>query len=264
MNAAIQNYAIAASNWRHMMWLAVGQLLNRYAGPNKVAFIFTFAEPLLVIVGLYIFRGLFKQNTPNYGTSLFLFYASGFLPFYLFFRVSSRARSSATGPRTRLPGLTALDMYMATVVLQSLIWIAALVGVFVGMWLYGIKEARPASMVTCAIPVLLLIVLAAGIGMINNVIIRFVPVWAWIYNVATRGLVILSGVMIVVDLTPPWMRAYAILNPLSHAVEWFRLGVYGRYPHNSLDKAYLVEWAVIALFVGFVLDRAALRHLDDR
>lgn len=264
MIAAARNSLTAVSNWRLMIWLAVRHLLNSYTGGSRVAFITTLLEPLVIVSGMYVIRGLLKTNMPNYGTSLFLFYASGFLPFYLFIRVSSRTRQARTRPSGVLPGLSPLDVFIATVLLNSLIWITMIVVIFCGMWLYGIDQARPASLVTCAIPIMLLIVLGAGIGMINNVIGRFLSFWNTFYAIFTRGLLFLSGVIIIVDFTPIWLREICIINPLSHGVEWFRLGVYGRYPHNSLDPAYLIEWALIALFIGVVVDRAAIRKLGER
>ena len=100
--------------------------------------------------------------------------------------------------------------------------------------------------------------------MINNVINRFMSFWNRLFGILTRGMIFLSGVIMIVDLQPLWLRTWSIVNPLSHGIEWFRLGVYGRYPHNSLDKAYLIEWALVALFLGMVVDRAALRKLDKR
>lgn len=263
MFAATYDYARALSSWRSSVWLSMVMLLGQYSRGSRMGFILALLEPLIVIVGLYVFRGLFKGTTASYGTSLFLFLASGFLPFYVFIRVSSRARSTSVGPRGRLPGLTTLDSYIASIVLNSLIWITMMVVIFWGMWLYGIERARPASIVDCTLPVLLFIALGAGVGMINNVINRFITFWSRLYAVLTRGLVFMSGVMFIVDLQPLWLRAWTVANPLSHGVEWFRLGVYGRYPHNSLDPAYLVEWALIALFLGVVIDRAALRLLDN-
>lgn len=262
MIAATRDYAIAVSNWRRSVWLSMILLLGQYSRGSRVAFLIALLEPIIVIGGLYIFRGLFKGNTANYGTSLFLFYASGFLPYYVFLRVSSRARATSVGPRSSLPGLTSLDIYIAAIALNALIWIGMMVVIFWCMWIYGIEQARPASMVDCTLPILLFIALGAGVGMINNVINRFITFWTRFYAILTRGLVFMSGVIMIVDLQPLWMRAFSIANPLSHGVEWFRLGVYGRYPHNSLDPAYLVKWALIALFIGLIVDRAMLRWLD--
>ena len=240
------------------------QVLSQYGRGSKVAFIMSLAEPLVLIGGVYLFRGVLRANTPNYGTSLFLFYASGFLPFYVFVITSVRARATSTNPRARLPGHTALDIYIAAIALTSVIWITMIVAIFLCMWLYGIEQARPASIVDCALSILLLIVLGTGVGMINNVINRFMSFWNRLFGILTRGMIFLSGVIMIVDLQPLWLRTWSIVNPLSHGIEWFRLGVYGRYPHNSLDKAYLIEWALVALFLGMVVDRAALRKLDKR
>jgi len=264
MIAAARNSWAAFSNWRLMIWVALPQLLSRQTRGSKVMFILALLEPLIIVSLLYAVRGLLKQNTPNYGTSLFLFYASGLLPFYLFMRVSTRTRTALSRPNSLLPGISSLDVYIATVLLVTLINITMTLVIFYGMWLYGIDQARPVSIVTCAIPMGLLIVMGFGVGMINNVIIRYFPSWSMIYRILTRGLIFLSGVMLIADLTPLWLRNIVILNPLAHAIEWFRLGVYGTYPHNTLDRAYLIEWAVIALFLGFVIDRAAMRRAEGR
>lgn len=264
MMAAALAYARAISSWRRAIWLSMIMLWGQYSRGSRIGFLFSLLEPLILICGLYIFRGMFKGNAANYGTSLFLFYASGFLPYYVFLRVSSRARSTSVGPRSRLPGVSSLDLYIAAVALNSLIWITMIVVIFLGMWLYGIERARPASIVDCTIPVLLFIALGTGVGMINNVVNRIFSFWNRVYGILTRGLVFLSGVIFIVDLQPLWMRAWSVANPLSHGIEWFRLGVYGQYPINSLDIPYLVEWALIVLFLGFIIDRGALRGLDNQ
>lgn len=248
-----------------MIWLAMRQVFNQYTGSSKLAFIFTLLEPLIIILGLYAIRGILKAKTPNYGTSLFLFYASGFLPFYLFLRISIRARSANTDPRNRLPGLSALDQYIATVGLNSLIWITVMVFIFYAMWLYGIQQARPASIVDCVVPVVLFIVLGTGVGMINNVISRYFSFWNRLYGILTRGIMFMTGVLVIVDFYPPLIRQWVILNPLSHGIEWFRIGVYGpQYPHIFLDKWFLIKCTFIVLFIGLVVDRAALRSLGNR
>lgn len=255
-------YVIAVSNWWRLVWLSMSQILSQYSRGSRLGFILALLEPLIVIGGMYILRGLFRGREASYGTSLFLFIATGVLPYFLFIRLATRTRGTATGPRTRLPGTSALDVYIASILVNALVWIAMMVAIFVGMWLWGIDRARPYSIITCAEPIILLILLGMGVGMINNVITRYITIWNTIFAVVTRGLVFLSGVFLIVDLQPLRYRVWSEANPLSHGVEWFRLGVYGRYPHNSLDTTYLIEWVLIALFIGVVVDRAALRSLD--
>ena len=261
MISVTRSITSAISNWWRLVWMTMGQLLASYGGGGRFSFIMSLLEPLFLIGAFYLFRSLFRMGGGGYGTSLFLFMASGLLPFYLFLQVSSRA-SSAVRAGGRFPGLSTLDVYIATTLLNSLIWITMILVIFVGMWLYGIAQARPESIVTCAASLVLLIILAMGVGMINNVIARYFRLWLFVYRIATRGLIFLSGVFFIVDLQPFLIRAWSVANPLSHGIEWFRLGVYGRYPHISLDQSYLIKWAFVALFLGFVLDRAAIRGIE--
>ena len=255
-------YAVAVSSWWRLVWLSMGLQLNQYSRGSRMVFLFSLLEPLVVIIGMYVIRGFLRGREPVYGTSLFLFIATGVLPYFLFLRLATRTRGTATGPRTRLPGLSALDVYIASILVNALIWIAMIVGILWGIWLWGIDQARPYSIATCAQPIVLLILFGMGVGMINNVITRFFTAWNSIFGIVTRGLIFLSGVFFIIDTQPLRWREWSVLNPLSHGVEWFRLGVYGRYPHNSLDIPYLIEWVLIALFIGVVADRAALRSLD--
>ena len=255
------NYLAAMSRWRRGIWTAMRQVLDTYTRGNGVLLLLILAEPISAITMLYVLRGSFKGSLPNYGTSLFLFYASGFLPYYLFMRVSSRARSSKLDPRWRPPGITVLDMYLATTALNALIWLAMTIVIFYSMYAYGIVQARPASIVDCIIPLAIFIVLGLGIGMLNNVLMRLFSMWGIFYAIAMRGLIFFSGVLYVADLAPMWIRKWIVWNPLLHGIEWFRVGVYGRYPHILLDKSYFIEFSLIALFVGLVLDRASVRAL---
>ncbi|MFN4016076.1 MAG: ABC transporter permease [Reyranella sp.] len=259
MIAQISNHFLALSNWRRVVWLAMVQTFAALGRKNALGFIMTLAEPLIAIVLIYAIRGLLKQNTPNYGTSLFLFYASGFFPYFMFVRLSSRARNSGGG-RGRLPGQSALDAYIAVTLANAIIWIGMIIAIFLAMWwVSDVKEIRNITISVVVPPLILLVLLAMGVGMINSAVVRYIPIWSIIYSLATRGLIFFSGVLHIVDLQALWIRQYSIINPLSHAIEWVRLGIWERYPHNSLDKAYLIEWVLVCLFLGMVIDRASLR-----
>lgn len=239
----------------------MGQLLASYGRTGgRLAFVMALLEPMLLIGAVYLIRGVLKQFGGTYGTSLFLFLVSGCLPFYLFMQISSRTRKA--GRQRGFPRLSALDVYIASVFVNAIVWVTTIVVVFVGMWLYGIARARPAYILDCIIPLLLLIVLGAGIGMINTVVGRFLPLWMTIYRFGCRGLIFLSAVFHIVESQPFWLREFTLSNPLTHAIIWFRVGVYGHFPDTFLERDYLVEWALVALFLGFVLDRATIRESD--
>ncbi|TAJ92139.1 MAG: hypothetical protein EPO10_09140 [Reyranella sp.] len=270
MTALVSNWFLgltvwfgALINWRRVVWLAMCQVMLGLSRRNRLGLIWALAEPLVAISLVYAVRGLLRMRGPEYGTSTFLFFATGFLPYYLFIRLSTRIRVARMGPGTSLPGVSSLDEYIATILVNAVIWITMIVVLFLGMWWVGdIEEVGFIDIPVSAVPLLLLIALATGIGLLNGAISRYIPFWVFIYSILTRGLLFLSGVLQIVDLQSLSIRQYAILNPLSHAIEWFRLGVWERYPHNSLDEDYLITWVVVCLFLGLVVDRASLRTLS--
>lgn len=262
MLATAYNFTTALSNWWLLIWMTMGQLLASYGKTGgRLAFMMALLEPLMLIGGVYLIRGIMKEFGGIYGTSMFLFLASGCLPFYLFMQISSRTRKA--GRQRGFPRLSALDVYIASVLINAIVWVTTIVLVFAGMWLSGIGRARPASIVECTYPILLLIVLGAGMGMINNVVGRYIPLWQTIYRFGCRGLIFLSAVFHIVETQPMWLREFTLSNPLTHAIMWFRVGVYGHFPDTFLDRDYLVEFALIVLFLGFVLDRATIRGSES-
>jgi capsular polysaccharide transport system permease protein len=149
---------------------------------------------------------------------------------------------------------------MAAVATQALIWIPVIAIVFLGMVMYGIQEARPASIATCAYALFLMLTLGAGFGLVNLSIGRFIAAWPVIIALATRGMLFLSGVIHIPDFLYPSVREWLAWNPLLHGVTLFRLGVYGEYPTLLFDEGYLLKCTIAFMFVGLVVDRATLRY----
>lgn len=256
----VSSWFAALVNWQGVLWLAMCQVMLGLSRRNRLGLLWALAEPLLAISLMYALRGILRMRTPDYGTSLFLFFATGFLPYYLFLRLATHVRMAGVDRGTRLPSISALDAFIANILVNGIIWIVMIVAIFLGMWwIGGIEEIPNIDVSVCAVPILLLVAFAMGVGMLNSAINRYIPFWNIFFSLATRGLVFLSGVLQVVDTQPLSIRQYSILNPLSHAIEWFRLGVWERYPSNSLDKDYLITWVVICLFLGMVVDRASIR-----
>ncbi len=104
----------------------------------------------------------------------------------------------------------------------------------------------------------MLIVRGIGVGLINQAISRFFPVWGRIYRILTHGSIFFSGVFVMPVLLSPFVRNIVVWNPLMHGIEWFRLGLYGQYPTFLLDRSYLAYFAPIVLLIGIVFERAMI------
>jgi len=250
----------ALKNWATVMGHLMVQHLDYDTKAGRASLFFMLAEPLILIGLFYLIRGVARGMVSQYGDSLFLFLASGILPFYLFLRTSTLTRRSQLQPGRRLPRINSMDLFIAITATNALIWLVVIGFLFVGMWMYGIKQAIPVSIGDCGIALFLLVIAGGGLALIHSAIARYFPAWLAIIRYSTRGLLFFSGVIHIADFYPPYLRTWLVWNPILHGVDWFRLGVYGRYPTLVLDEFYLVKTAVILLFIGIVADRATLRH----
>jgi capsular polysaccharide transport system permease protein len=245
--------------WRRSVANAASEYVAMKFQGSRFRAIAIFLEPLLVLFLIVLVRSLFKQNLHLFGTSIVLFYASGVLPFYLFVFVSSRARAGNANALARLPGVSRLDQFFAITIVEVLIMSLMMTIVFAGIWLNDVDAAIPVSLLECMEALVLLVVLAMGVGLVNLIIAEFFRPWTLIYASATRGLAFLSGVFYLPTLMMPAVRDIVVWNPIFHGVEWFRVGLYGNYPAVLLDREYLGVSALCIFFLGLVLERASIR-----
>lgn len=256
---AIREFATALSNWRR----TIAFLMLQYVGAKSIAGPFSvflvMVEPVIYIVTLYVIRVVFRGMVQGYGTSMLLWLSSGIFAYFFFVNSSNLSRSMrAVQP---LPRIRPMDVLIAQVTANALIWLVTIVGFMFGMWIYGIDQARPDSLTTCIEALFFLLILGIGVGLVNSSICRFFPFWMMIYRIFTSGMLFFAGVIKIPDMYDLWLRNILVWNPILQGVALFHLGVYGNiFPHTVLDTGYLVKCAVIALFVGLIADRATLRY----
>ena len=255
---------VALGNWRRMVGLCMGDYLASKFQGSKLAALLALAEPLLLLGALVMLRIVLKQSLHYYGTSMMVFYASGIFPYYFFLFVSTRGNVARINLRGRLPGRMQLDYFFAVTLVETLIIGSTMILLFSVLWLMGFDEALPENLNLCLEAVILMIVFGMGVGLINQSVSKFFPLWSRVYGMLTRGMMFLSGVFVMPDMLPPQVRDLIVWNPLMHGIEWFRLGLYGQYPHLLLDPPYLAMCALSVLFFGLVCERAGIRSLGLR
>jgi len=226
---------------------------------------FTFALQFLEPVGVIAAFGFIVYvllRVPPYGPSTILFHATGIVPYYYFIRVSGRTRSFEVDRANRLPCSDSLDDFLILCFMDFIVMSVGTVILFWGLSIFVSPLAIPIDPWACVTSVVLVSILACGINLVNAAIIHLTKAWVTILIVLFRGLMLISGVIFVVDFMPPNIRFWLNLNPLSHAIMWFRMGIYPHYPVHTLDKAYLVWFALGSLVVGLAVERAT-RNFED-
>jgi capsular polysaccharide transport system permease protein len=221
-----------------------------------------FLEPTIMIVIFYWIRE-FLQRDPRYGTSMLLFFATGFAPFYVFLNASSSARSAGRAMKSlrQFASITPLDVILANSIYRTIVVCPTYIGLFWLLWFYGISEAIPYTLDKVIGPIAAMFTLGLGVGMFNAGLTAVFPAWRVIYGFFGRAIMLTSGVQRVVEYTPEMYRQYMVWNPIMHAVEWFRSGFYHLYPTYSLDIHYLVSWSGTTLLLGLAFERVTRERL---
>ncbi len=213
-------------------------------------------EPIGVIVA-FASISWFMLRQPVYGPSSMLFHATGILPYYFYMRISAKTRGFNAERDNRFPCIHPIDEFLTLVLLEYIVMCAACVFVLGGMALFVQPLALPFDPIQCILAVTLITLFACGINLVNAAISEYAEAWVTVLIIANRGMLIVSGVFFVLDYLSPNIRWWLSLNPVAHAIIWFRTGIYPHYPHYTLDKTYLVLCAFFALIIGFVVERAA-------
>lgn len=205
------------------------------------------------------------MRTPSLGNSFLLFYATGYLPYSLFQKLSNLIGTALNHSRTLLtyPTVIWLDPIVARFLLHTM---TELLVAF--LLLNGILFAIEGGTVLTFGPIFQAFTMAAllglGLGMVNCVIISTFPAWKSIWSVATRPLFLASGVILIYDVMPPLAQSILWYNPLMHISGIAREGFYPTYNPQYTSPVYVMIWIMVLLVLGLMLIRRFHRQIINR
>ena len=227
---------------------------NRFFGSGIgqiVMVLWPFAH-ILVLLTIYV-----ATKRPNpYGSSLIQYSAVSLYPFICFNYVARWIVFSAVTNRSFLqyPIIKPLDLLLARTLLE--IVSTTLVGILLVILVVSCGyDAMPASPDQAVYAACATIFLAVGFGVINGVIAFVFPIWSMVMVLFIILAYISSGIVFVPSQLPEPIRYYLSFNPLLHCVEWMRSAYYLDYPTAVLDRTYVLEFGLISLTLGIVLER---------
>jgi capsular polysaccharide transport system permease protein len=188
---------------------------------------------------------------------------TGLIPYHVFVHTSSGMSHAIIGnaPLLQLPPVTSFDVIAARGLLEIVTDVVVAVILLAGFATIGLA-AMPDDLWTPSLALLAIAALGCGLGFINAVVTVFFRSWEKTYAQLTRILYFISGIFYVPGMMPDWARDTLAWNPLLHAIDWFRAGFFANYQPHWLDRSYLVILAILALLVGFGLQRGLRRRLS--
>jgi capsular polysaccharide transport system permease protein len=253
-NLRFARYALAVQ-WR--VWTAI--LLKESNLRRGRSFTFGWligaTEPL-IIIGAISLLFILLGRAPAYGTSMLLFTGSGVFPMYLMIYGSIRVREPMNAQAIhRYPLESPIDEILIHCLLHVLATSMVGFAYFFTLYKFGVNDAKPHDIMTVLAAGGAMTLLGLGLGVLNSIIARFIPLWATLWPGLIRGSIHFSGIYIVVDFSPPNIRKFFDANPLLNGVNWFRHGFYPHYPDMTNHPVRVMLICLSLVVFGLALER---------
>jgi capsular polysaccharide transport system permease protein len=255
VNNALTNVGMLKAQGRIIVALMLHDIRSRF-GSNASGFIaMGILWPLshmFILLAIYAVMG----RIAPFGESTALWFATGVVPFLAF---QYMARFIAIGV-LRNKSLLSLPVVKVTDILFAAAIIEVLNTGLVVLIVFAIFTAldidfMPRDVVQASFALLSMMFLGLAYGVVNAMIIGAFRFWILPFILIQILLWASSGIMFVPDSLPEVARTALSYLPTVQGVEWMRSAYYEGYGAATLDKAYLVSFAIVTLFVGLVLER---------
>lgn len=242
------------------MALMLREMSTTY-GRSPGGYIWAILEQLGVLLVFSLAFSLFLKQ-PALGTSFLLFYATGFLPFKMYQDIATKTALCIRFSRPLLayPTITFMDALLAR------FFLAVLTQVMVSyIIIFGILTFEDTRVILDFRPMLIAMSMAAllglAVGTMNSVLFDFFPIWKTAFGVATRPLLIASGVIFLFEDLPQSIQNFLWYNPLIHIIGTMRQGFYPFYTADYSSAVYVCGASLALLLLGILVLRRHYRTL---
>lgn len=224
-------------------------------GASQLGYLWAILNPAL---GVAILIAIFSAvgRAPPFGTSLALFFATGFLTFELYKKLSNGLMVSFESNRALMvyPLVHRTDVLIARALLIIATYILVMALFYTGLIILDLA-GLPANPDTLFLAVFTTASLGVGIGTVNAVVYTAFRTWKQTEAIVTRPLFFLSGIFYVPERFPTEIVSLLSWNPVLHLVEWTREGYYPNYNSSVLSKPYVLSFASALLLIGLASER---------
>ncbi len=239
--------------------LILRETRSRY-GNSKLGFFWALFEPFAHIATFMLIFTAMSRAVPV-GDSMGVFILTGIIPWLLFSNIVTAVMGGIEGNQSLLgyPQVMPIDITISRIILEA----ATLVIVFVFFLIvfvnlgFKIEIDDMLSMLSAAGVV---IILGAGVGMINAAIKFYYPSYANIYSAFSRPFYFMSGIFFTADFLSPELLKLIDFNPVLHIVEWFRSGFYTSFNSTFYDVGYTITVTSVIFVIGLMAERATRKR----
>ena len=239
------------TSFRAIFALIMREMATTY-GRSPGGYVWAILEPVAAIALFSVIFG-FVFDAPPLGTSFGLFFASGFMPLFLYMGLTAKIGQSILYSRPLLayPRVRYFDAILARAILTFMTQI--LVGVIIiGMLVIVEDLDLSIDFGALGLAYLLCFFLGLGIGIFNAFMAAMFPIYQTVWAILNRPMFIVSGILYLIDPLPEYYRDILLMNPICHIVMIVREGLYVSYDAVLASSIYVLAWSIVPAVLGLV------------
>lgn len=236
---------------RAVLALILREMSTGY-GRSPGGYLWAVLEPVAGIALLVTIFSLIAR-TPPLGTNFVIFYATGLVPFMMYMGISMKVAGSLTFSRQLLvyPSVTFADAIMARFILELLTQLL-IAYIILSTILWTFETRTSLDFAAMAISFSMVAALGLGIGVMNCFLTTMFPLWARIWAILNRPLLLVSGVIFLPENVPEPYRGYLMYNPLVHAFGQMRKAFYPYYDAPYVSGVFVFSTSLILCVTGLI------------
>lgn len=240
---------------RSILGLMLREMGSTY-GDSPGGYIWAVLQPLGMIAVLTLGFSLLVR-APSLGTSFILFYATGFLTYDMYNQLMTKVGGALKYSKAMLayPRVTWLDAILARIILNMLTLMTVTCIVLSGI-LMLIDTRTVLAIQPILTGLILCVLLGAGTGMMNCLLMGLFPVWTVIWRILSRPMFIASGTLFIYEDMPPLVQDILWWNPILHGTGLVRTGFYPTYYASYISLEYSFGVALTLFAAGLLFLRA--------
>jgi len=247
------------ASFRSISALILREMATTY-GKSAGGYVWVVLEPVL---GIALLSAVFSLafRSPSLGTNFPIFYATGYLPYFMYMDISRKVGVSVIFSRPLLsyPPVTFLDAVLARFFLNMMTHVVVFYVLITGIEL--VFETHALHNYSHMVKAMLMAgLLGLGIGSLNCFLWSLFPAWQRIWGIINKPLFILSAVLYVYEDVPAIYQKYLWFNPLVHITAEMRKGFYPTYTGDFISPVYVYGIALTTMVAGLFL----LLHFHKR
>ncbi|MGG5823018.1 ABC transporter permease [Falsiroseomonas sp. HW251] len=247
--------------FRVIQALLLREMQTRF-GRNQVGFLWLFLEPLMLAGAIATIKSVMGMGSHYPGIPIFVFTLVGYLPYFTFRAIISRAPGTLQANMSLLyhSQIKLLDVVLARHALEfaAVITVMAVIVIGVAVW----ADLPPNNVPILLVGLVLLFLYAHGLGLCAAAAAAASEVAERLIHPLVYLSLPLSGALVTLDSLPPKLREILLWNPQANMHEMVREGFFGHLMPTYFDVGYTAFWVAIVNLIGLAALRAVRPRLE--